>query len=80
MVKAPWCSGLTYCPVKAEIAGSNPVGVATNQFWTRLNHYGLTPAFQPKLDTKLYPLSIYTIVKSLQDLAMEVINICPTHG
>ena len=26
---APWCSGLTYCPVKAEIAGSNPVGVAT---------------------------------------------------
>ena len=29
MVKAPWCSGLTYCPVKAEIAGSNPVGVAT---------------------------------------------------
>jgi hypothetical protein len=32
------------------------------------------------LDTKPYPLSIYTIVKSLQDLAMEVINICPTHG
>ena len=27
---APWCSGLTYCPVKAEIAGSNPVGVATH--------------------------------------------------
>ena len=26
---APWCSGLTYCPVKAEIAGSNPVGVAS---------------------------------------------------
>ena len=26
---APWCSGSTYCPVKAEIAGSNPVGVAT---------------------------------------------------
>ena len=26
---APWCSGLTYWPVKPEIAGSNPVGVAT---------------------------------------------------
>ena len=25
---APWCSGLTYWPVKPEIAGSNPVGVA----------------------------------------------------
>ena len=23
------CSGLTYWPVKPEIAGSNPVGVAT---------------------------------------------------
>ena len=29
---APWCSGLTYCPVKAEIAGSNPVGVANHPF------------------------------------------------
>lgn len=27
---APWCSGLTYWPVKPEIAGSNPVGVATS--------------------------------------------------
>ena len=25
---ARWCSGLTYCPVKAEITGSNPVRVA----------------------------------------------------
>ena len=24
----PWCSGLTCGPVKAEIAGSNPVGTA----------------------------------------------------
>ena len=24
----PWCSGLTCGPVKAEIAGSNPVGAA----------------------------------------------------
>ena len=26
--KDPWCSGLTCGPVKAEIAGSNPVGSA----------------------------------------------------
>lgn len=26
----PWCSGLTCGPVKAEIAGSNPVGTAKN--------------------------------------------------
>ena len=26
----PWCSGLTCGPVKAEIAGSNPVGTALN--------------------------------------------------
>ena len=26
----PWCSGLTCGPVKAEIAGSNPVGTAEN--------------------------------------------------
>ncbi len=26
----PWCSGLTCGPVKAEIAGSNPVGAAEN--------------------------------------------------
>ena len=32
---APWCSGLTYCPVKAEIAGSNPVGVATHSLASR---------------------------------------------
>jgi hypothetical protein len=25
----PWCSGLTCGPVKAEIAGSNPVGTAS---------------------------------------------------
>ena len=25
---APWCSGLTRRPVKAEIVGSNPIGVA----------------------------------------------------
>ncbi len=25
---ARWCSGLTYCPVKAEIGGSNPLRVA----------------------------------------------------
>ena len=27
----PWCSGLTCGPVKAEIAGSNPVGTAMNE-------------------------------------------------
>ena len=27
----PWCSGLTCGPVKAEIAGSNPVGTARRQ-------------------------------------------------
>ena len=26
----PWCSGLTCGPVKAEIAGSNPVGTASS--------------------------------------------------
>ena len=26
----PWCSGLAYVPVKDEIAGSNPVGTASN--------------------------------------------------
>ncbi len=25
---APWCSGLTRFPVKEEIVGSNPIGVA----------------------------------------------------
>jgi hypothetical protein len=25
---APWCSGLTCHPVKVEIGGSNPLGVA----------------------------------------------------
>ena len=29
---APWCSGLTYRPVKPKIAGSNPVGVARSFF------------------------------------------------
>jgi hypothetical protein len=29
--KVPWCSGQTCGPVKAEIAGSNPVGTAINQ-------------------------------------------------
>lgn len=28
-----WCSGLTCCPVKAEIAGSNPV--ASAEIWRR---------------------------------------------
>ena len=27
----PWCSGQTCGPVKAEIAGSNPVGSARNR-------------------------------------------------
>ena len=36
---APWCSGLTYCPVKAEIAGSNPVGVATNWSLSPLHNH-----------------------------------------
>ena len=30
-LSAPWCSGLTRCPVKAEIGGSNPLGVAIRQ-------------------------------------------------
>ena len=28
MPAAPWCSGLTRHPVKVEIVGSNPIGVA----------------------------------------------------
>ena len=27
----PWCSGQTWSPVKAQIAGSNPVGSATKK-------------------------------------------------
>ena len=29
MPAAPWCSGLTRHPVKVEIVGSNPIGVAS---------------------------------------------------
>ena len=30
MPAAPWCSGLTRHPVKVEIVGSNPIGVASS--------------------------------------------------
>ena len=43
LVLDPWCSGLTCGPVKAEIAGSNPVGsvVTTEAFPHRGKHAGV---------------------------------------
>ena len=32
--EAPWCSGLTCHPVKVEIGGSNPLGVAITRYFT----------------------------------------------
>gem|GEM_PF-5069898 len=44
----PWCSGLTCGPVKAEIAGSNPVGTAERNLINKnlaFDGYHLGPGF-----------------------------------
>ena len=37
---APWCSGLTCHPVKVEIGGSNPLGVAITRYFTITRQLG----------------------------------------
>lgn len=53
---APWCSGLTRFPVKEEIVGSNPIGVAIAKLSNGRTHgsdpcsLGSNPSFAATLN------------------------------
>src|SRR5687768_3753294 len=44
----PWCSGLAYVPVKDEIAGSNPVGTASQSQMREPSDEGGPRGFWPR--------------------------------